>query len=319
MIDLHAHLGSLTTPINLWRIMNRNGISVGVKTYEEFLGVINGMEKDNYEKYLKKFEVTHKIQSNPQSVEECVYYAVEDAYINHGLSGIEIRFNPMFRNQGGHFNLDAVILYACIGLQKALESFPIKAGIIISTDKSFSVGQHMILLEKALKYKYMGVIGIDCSGLTTDIEDIKRLEKMYTEAHGHIGKTVHAGETYNMLDEVKIAVNDLGVSRIGHGIQAYRDESLTKSLADNDICLEICPVSNISNGIFRDYYDLSDVVELYDKMKVPMTFNTDGTVFLKTSLAQQFYMSYDLEMRVPIIHNIYDKIKENSNKYTFIK
>lgn len=319
MIELHAHLGSLTSPINLWRIMNNNGVNVGVKDYKDFNAMILNTEKNNYQEYLKKFEVTHKIQSNPQAIEECVYYAIEDAYVNHKLEGIEIRFNPMLRNQGGHFNLDAVVLYACIGLQKAIQSFPIKAGIIISTDKSFSEAQHMILLEKALKYKHLGIVGIDCSGFTEDIGDIERLIPMYKEAHGHIGKTVHAGETYNMIDEVTVAIDELGVDRIGHGIQAYRSESITTSLAENNICLEICPVSNITNGIFKDFYSLLDVVELYDKMKVPMTFNTDGTVFLDTTLNAQFYKSYDLEMRIPSIDRIYKEVKENSNKYTFIK
>lgn len=318
MIELHAHLGSLTTPRNLWRIMNEQGISLGIKDYNSFKKIILDVERNNYTEYLKKFEMTHKIQSSPNAIEKCVFYAIEDAYIDHGLKGIEIRFNPMLRNSEGHFNLDNTILYACMGLQKALEAFPIKAGIIISTDKSFTEKQHMILLEKAIKYKSMGVIGIDCSGNTDSIEDIRRLKQMYESAEGILNKTVHAGETYHMIDEIRIAMDELNVSRIGHGIQAYRDIELMDSIRLNGICLEICPVSNLTTGVFKQHHGLMEAVETLYRNGVDMTFNTDGTVFLKTDLKSQFISSFELETRTPDINKIYNDIRENSEKYTFL-
>jgi adenosine deaminase len=317
MIELHAHLGSLTTPRNLWRIMNRLGINVGVKDYYDFVDIIYDVEKHNYELYLKKFELTHKIQSNPSAIEECVYFAVEDAYMDHGLSGIEIRFNPMLRNLDGNFNLDDTILHACIGLQKALHAFPIKAGIIISTDKSFSEKQHMILLEKAMKYKTLGVIGIDCSGNSTSIEDIKRLIPMYKECQG-IGKTVHAGETYNMIDEISIAVDELGVNRIGHGIQASRVDHLMDKIISNNICLEICPVSNLTTGIFKNNMTFIETVSNMHRRGVEITYNTDGNIFLKTNMKDQFKLSFDVEERIPDINLIYETFKQNSFKHTFL-
>lgn len=317
MIELHAHLGSLTTPRNLWRIMNRLGINVGVKNYRDFVNIIYDVEKHNYELYLKKFQLTHKIQSSPSAIEDCVYFAVEDAYIDHKLDGIEIRFNPMLRNLDGNFNLDDTILHACIGLQKALHSFPIKAGIIISTDKSFSENQHMILLEKAMKYKTLGVVGIDCSGNSTELDDIKRLIPMY-KACTELGKTVHAGETYNMIDEIKVAINDLGVHRIGHGIQAYRDVDIINSIVNNNICLEICPKSNLTTGIFKNQMMFIDMVSNLHRHGVIITYNTDGTIFLKTDLNEQFELTYDIEERIPDINMIYKEIKGNSLKHTFL-
>ena len=50
-IELHTHLGSLTTPQNLWRIMNTCGINIGIKDYFEFEKVIYNVEKNNHIKY----------------------------------------------------------------------------------------------------------------------------------------------------------------------------------------------------------------------------------------------------------------------------
>lgn len=309
MIDLHAHLGSLTTPRNLWRIMHKTGINVGVKDYHEFDRIIRTVKPDDYVRYLKKFELTHKIQSYPSSVEECVFLAIEDAFVDFGLAGIEIRFNPMLRNANGGFNLDDTILHACMGLQKALQAFPVKAGIIISTDKSFTEHQHMTILEKAVKYKDLGIVGIDCSGNTTDIEDMRRLIPMYKACHGILKKTVHAGETFEMIDEISMAISEMGIDRIGHGIQAHRNEYIMLNLKENDVCMEICPVSNITTGVVSNAKKMRDIIDTLHSYDIPITLNTDGNVFLNTNIHNQFHF---------IDEGIHNEIKSNSHKYSFL-
>lgn len=317
MIELHAHLGSLTTPRNLWRIMNRIGINIGVKNYRDFEDLIYNVPKHDYERYLKKFELTHKIQSNPSAIEDCVYHSIEDAYIDHSLDGIEIRFNPMLRNSGGNFNLDDTILHACMGLHKAIHAYPIKAGIIISTDKSFSDKQHRILLDKAVKYKTLGVVGIDCSGNSVSLDDIKRLIPMYKECGDILKKTVHAGETYGMIDEIDIAISELGVDRIGHGVQAHRDGRLMDLIKNTDTCLELCPISNLTTGIFDSKEHFLQAFINLSSYGVPMTFNTDGTIFLNTDLKSQFLLMDGIDHNTELTR-IYETVKNNSFKYTFL-
>ena len=46
------------------------------------------------------------------------------------------------------------------------------------------------------------------------------------------------------LEHMRNCIDSCGVSRIGHGIIAHKDEQLMRDLKTNDICLEVCPVSN---------------------------------------------------------------------------
>lgn len=321
-IELHTHLGSLTTPQNLWRIMNTCGINIGIKDYFEFEKIIYNVEKNNHNAYLKKFELVHKIQSNPYAIQECVYLAIEDAYVDYKLEGIEIRFNPMKRNWDGHYNLDSIILNACIGLQRGLQAFPTRAGLIISTDKQFTLKEDLILLEKAEKYKNLGIIGIDCSGEVRSKEDIVRLREMFKNVNNtDLGKTVHAGELQSTAYEIEFAIEELGVQRIGHGIQCINDKNVLNKLVTNNVCLEICPTSNITTGIIKSHLELYKMLKIIEEYNIPITLNTDGNVFLQTNpnreydFVQKIFNEFESEANVELYFNSW---KRNSIKHTFL-
>jgi len=70
------------------------------------------------------------------------------------------------------------------------------------------------------------------------------------EAGLHI--TAHAGE-WNGPDEVRAALRDLGVARIGHGVRAIEDLALVDELAERGTVLECCPGSNVALGIYPSF------------------------------------------------------------------
>ena len=49
---------------------------------------------------------------------------------------------------------------------------------------------------------------------------------------------------YNGPQNIREALGLAGIRRIGHGIEAVNSQSLMHELAEADVCLEICPVSN---------------------------------------------------------------------------
>jgi adenosine deaminase len=62
-------------------------------------------------------------------------------------------------------------------------------------------------------------------------------------ATGKITKC-HAGE-FGGAAKVREAVEQLGVRRIQHGIQAVEDASVLRLVVDRDVTLDVCPISNI--------------------------------------------------------------------------
>ena len=61
--------------------------------------------------------------------------------------------------------------------------------------------------------------------------------------------TAHAGE-WGGPESVRDALDDLRVSRIGHGVRAIEDPALVDRLAEDGVVLEVCPGSNIALGLY---------------------------------------------------------------------
>lgn len=63
---------------------------------------------------------------------------------------------------------------------------------------------------------------------------------------------VHGGESINASNENLIDAYLLGASRVGHGLNLYRYPDLHARFVKDEICLEVCPISNQRLGYTRD-------------------------------------------------------------------
>ena len=99
--------------------------------------------------------------------------------------------------------------------------------------------------------------------------------------------TAHAGE-WNGPGEVRDAITDLGVERIGHGVRAIEDLALVDELAERGTVLEVCPGSNIALGLYPGWR-AHPIGQLYDR-GVKVTINTDDPPFFHTTMAREYEM-----------------------------
>ncbi|GGE39357.1 adenosine deaminase [Actibacterium pelagium] len=99
--------------------------------------------------------------------------------------------------------------------------------------------------------------------------------------------TTHAGE-WRGPQEIRDALTDLKVERIGHGVRAIEDPSLVDHLAETGVVLEVCPGSNISLGVYNSLKD-HPVAKLRDA-GVPVTVSTDDPPFFHTTMTREYDM-----------------------------
>ena len=99
------------------------------------------------------------------------------------------------------------------------------------------------------------------------------------------GCTVHAGEVMGP-ESVWAAINDLPVSRIGHGVRSADDPRLMAELAQRGIVLEVCPGSNIALGLYADR-KVHPLHRLIDA-GVRVTLGSDDPPFFHTTLGDEY-------------------------------
>jgi adenosine deaminase len=297
LCDLHIHIGASVAPHILWSIAHDQGFKLPVKDYWEFveLVTVNPRKVRSLEDYLSILhDWTERIQSSPRAIEQSVYEIIGKEFRGSRVAQIELRFNPMKRNLGGERDLDHIIHAAIRGMDRACLEYGVKAGLIFCLAREFSPDLNEIILQKAIKYRSRGVVGIDLAGTEQRAIELDESAEKYAKIFEHaraeeLGTTVHTGETANTSGQGVIAVvQKLKPDRIGHGVRAAFDETATQVLADSGVVLELCPTSNLHTRAVRHLEDFQFIVNVFREKKVRYTINTDGTYLCSTTLRREF-------------------------------
>jgi adenosine deaminase len=239
------------------------------------------------------YHLTELIQSSPLAVERSVHAAIGGAYRSQRITTLELRFNPMKRNRGGERDLDHIILAATRGLDIASLEYPqVRAGLILMMDRTFTADQNMVIVEKALRYRSRGIVGVDIAGPRPrgeryDYTQIR--EHVELARDGGLGVTIHVGEEGGEfgIDEIGEVVESLRPDRLGHGILAAHDTSLMTAIRDADITLEICPTSNLLTKALPDTDAVRETFRAFVDSSVPFTIATDGPEMMRTHLRDE--------------------------------
>lgn len=97
--------------------------------------------------------------------------------------------------------------------------------------------------------------------------------------------TSHAGE-WRGAAEVRDAVEDLRLDRVGHGVRAIEDPSVVDLLIERGVTLEVCPGSNVALGVSKTLGD-HPIKPLRDA-GVNVTVSTDDPPFFHTDMRREF-------------------------------
>ena len=100
-----------------------------------------------------------------------------------------------------------------------------------------------------------------------------------------LGLTAHAGE-WGGPDSVRDALQDLKVSRIGHGVRAIEDPALVEHLAETGTVLEVCPGSNVALGLYPTWS--AHPIEKLREAGVKVTVSTDDPPFFHTTMVNEY-------------------------------
>src|SRR5207244_3322362 len=127
---------------------------------------------------------------------------------------VELRFCPAKRNRGRELDLDHIILAALHGMQRALLEYPeVRAGLILSCDRTFLPEVNAAIVRKAIRYRDAGIVGVDLelcptSNLRTRV--VRDLE----EYRFAVGRLDEFGVAYTLnTDGPEFLVTDLPTER----------------------------------------------------------------------------------------------------------
>src|SRR3989344_6049377 len=278
--ELHAHIGSSIAPHVYWHLANSEGYKLPMRDYHEFVNhiVLSPDRKMPLKDYLDTIyhPILDKLSSGALALEKGVYETFSGAYRSNHITLYELRGNPMKHNREGEVDLDHAILAMLRGMERALLEYPkLRAGLIFCLDRQFTLEQNSIIVEKAIKYKNRGVVGIDFSNYNKEGFHFKDYVDVVKKARAAGLKiTAHTGETDDTND-IWECIDTINPDRIGHGVKAAYDEKLMKELATRKITLEVCPLSNLMTTAIKDDAAMEYILKTFYDNGVQFSINTD--------------------------------------------
>jgi adenosine deaminase len=292
LAELHVHVGAAVEPAILYSMAHAQGIRLPVSGYWSFVELITAHPDrvTTHDGYLALFHWTELIQSSPSAMQTCVQSVIGGGFRHANVDVIELRFCPAKRNRGRELDLDHIILSALHGMQRALLEYPeVKAGFILSADRTLLPEVNAAIVRKAIKFRDMGVVGVDLAGPdAAAFGGVRALERPFAEARGAgLGITFHTGEVRGSDEEIAQVLARIRPDRIGHGIRAAWRPDLLERLHHDGVVLELCPTSNLRTRALGGVDELRFVIEQLDRFGVPYTLNTDGPEFLVTDLPSE--------------------------------
>ncbi|MCR4557190.1 MAG: adenosine deaminase [Saccharofermentans sp.] len=143
-------------------------------------------------------------------------------------------------------------------------------------------------IDKYLQSGYFKSIDV-CGG--ENIRPFEAFLPLYRKAERyHLIKRMHVGES-GTADDVRRAVELLGLDEVHHGIGAAGSKDTMRFLADNHIQLNVCPSSNVMLGYAEDYKD-HPIKTLVDN-GVEVTINTDDLLIINSSIENEYLKLYE--------------------------
>lgn len=208
-----------------------------------------------------------------------------------GVVWTEVHFFPA--TYAGRLGPDEAVLDAVLdGLATGAKDVDNEsaAAVLLGINRSFPIEAAERTVELAGAYQRRGVVGLGLAGDEVNFPAEPFADVFVRAAALGLRAYPHAGEGAG-ADSVQVCVESLGARRVNHGIRAVEDEDLLKHLVERDICLDVCPTSNLALNVVPSLaeHPLPKLLEA----GVPVSINSDVPLFVQTSLLQE----YELLMR----------------------
>jgi adenosine deaminase len=156
--------------------------------------------------------------------------------------------------------------------------------MIVDLTRNFGADAAMQTARLAASLTDLGVVGIGLGG-----DEVRYPPQPFADAFAWarsqgLQAVAHAGEAGDP-ENVRAAVETLGVRRIGHGIAALDSPETLELLARERIAIEVCPTSNVVTGAARPG---RDAFTEFERAGCTVVIDADDPPMFGTSIEQEY-------------------------------
>lgn len=278
-IELHLHLEGALSERQLQKLARKYETALA-STQSDAITALYDFQ--TFAEFLNAYKVCCRHLKNPEDYGQLAASLLRQLADQRCVYA-EILFTPSICK---HFGLSAEEVIEAVLEQSAMaRRSGIESRWIFDTVRQWGPDLCWQTLEWALQYRDRGVAAISIGGDEAS-QPAREFREVFESAEKEgIHRTAHAGEICDSRS-VWLAIDELRVERIGHGIHALADPLLVDHLIRHAIPLDISITSNFRTGAAARErpHPIAEIARL----GIPFTLNTDDPGLFRTSLLDEW-------------------------------
>ncbi|ODU31349.1 adenosine deaminase, partial [Sphingopyxis sp. SCN 67-31] len=243
--ELHLHIEGSLEPELMFELAQRNGIAIPFATVDD---VRAAYAFSNLQDFLDIYYQGMGVLQTEQD-----FYDLTAAYLARAHAD-GVRHSEIFFDPQGHTARGIPFATVIGGITRALDDAQARCDMSSRLIMCFLRHLSEEEAEATLDEAYPWLDRIDGVGL--DSSEVghppAKFQRVFARARNlGLRLVAHAGEE-GPPEYVRQALDLLGVDRIDHGNRSLEDEALVARLADDAMCLTVCPLSNLKLCVVDD-------------------------------------------------------------------
>jgi adenine deaminase len=287
--ELHIHIEGSLEPELIFALARRNNVELGYASVEELR---RAYAFTDLQSFLDIYYAGASVLMAEQD-----FFDMTAAYLQRARAD-NVRHAEIFFDPQTHTARGVPMGTVINGIYRACEAAKadISASLILCFLRHLSEEEAFATLEQALPYrdKFIG-IGLDSSERGHPPEKFARVFARCKELGFHL--VAHAGEE-GPPAYIETALDLLQVERIDHGVRCMEDPDLTRRLAQQQVPLTVCPLSNLKLCVFPQLSD-HNLLKLLEA-GLMATVNSDDPAYFGGYMNDNLVATFDalpLELR----------------------
>jgi adenosine deaminase len=312
-VELHCHLEGAVPPPVIREVARSIGIAVPTDeaTFRREWLITEPMT--NLAVALGKFANIQSLWCSQEIIERLTFEVCEYGH-RQGIRIFELRYSPDFIAEG-HAALGFEQIHGAIlrGVHRAQHP-DFAVGLIGIVRKILPQEQAAYTTDFIIEHRE-SFVGLDFADRDIGFE-LRRFAPLVEKAHrAGLHFTTHCGEDNvpEAAAHVRMAIEELGAERIGHGIFAARDPAVLQLARQRKVLFELCPTSNwLTSSVpsIREH-----PIRLFLDAGVAVSINSDDPGLFGTDLCHEYRV---LERELAFTQAEFDRCNDLAATHSFV-
>lgn len=312
-VELHCHLEGAVPPAVIREVARDVGIKVPAdeETFRREWLITEPMT--NLAVALGKFANIQSLWVSEEVIERLTYEVCQYGH-RQGIRIFELRYSPDFIAEGRRWpNFERIHSAIVRGVERARHP-GMAVGLIGIVRKILPEEKATYTADFIIEHRE-SFVGLDFADRDIGFE-LRRFAPLVDKARGAgLRFTTHCGEDNvpEAAAQVRMAIEELGAERIGHGIYAARDPAVLELARERKVLFELCPTSNwLTSSVpsIREH-----PIRQFMQAGVDVSINSDDPGLFDIDLNHEYRV---LERDLEFTHAEFDRLNDLAAAHSFV-